>query len=269
MSAANSIIGAILGAALSRLSGMPLVGLALLSAVAAVVMLLIIKATSNQARLAVVKRSIHACIYEVRLFSSDAPAVFRAMGELLRHQLTYLRLSLVPLFVMVLPFGLLLAHLDAYYGVADLPPGRATLVKVRMKDSTGPPRLVVPNGVSVETPAVWIPSLREAAWRISTTAPGDYELSIATGDAVVTKRLTTTAGIVRRSPVRPCARILDQLWHPAESPVPRESAVESVSVIYPSRSIDVLGWNFHWLLVFFVLTMGFALALKSTLRVVV
>ena len=269
MAAANSIISAILGAALAPLSGMPLVGLALVSAVAAILMLLTIKATSNQSRLAAVKRSIQACIYEVRLFSGDAPAILRAMGELLRHQLTYLRLSLVPLLVMALPFGLLLAHLDAYYGVADLAPGRATLVKVRMRHATGPPRLLVPSSVSVETPAVWIPSLREAAWRISTTAPGDYELSIATGDAVVTKQLTTRAGIVRRSPVRPGARILDQLWHPAESPVPGESAVESVSITYPSRSIDVFGWNFHWLLVFFVLTMVFALALKSTLRVVV
>ena len=270
MSLANSIIGTLLGVALSPFRDLsPLLGLTLVAAASAVVMLLVVKATSNQTRLAAVKRSIQACVFEVRLFGDDARAIFRALGEMLRHNLTYARLSLVPLLWMALPFSLLLVHLDTFYGVGELVPGRAVVVKVTMKDAAGPmPHLGAPAGVLIETPAVWIPSLREAAWRVSAERAGDYELTVTAGGTAVTKQFAATSGVIRRSPVRPDARLLDQFMNPAERPIPRTSAVESVTVTYPSRSVAVLGWEVHWLIVFFVLSMVFAFALRSSLKVV-
>ena len=270
MSALNSIIRVLLDGVLSPTRHMsPLVGLTVISAVSAAVMLLIVKATSNQARLAAVKRSIQACVYEVRLFGDDARAMFRALGEMLRHNVTYLRLGLVPLLWMAIPLGVLLTHLDAYYGVGELVPGRAVLVKVKLRDSGGSvPQLVAPEGVLIETPVVWIPSLREATWRVSAQRPGDYELTVRAGGTTVTKQLTALPGVVRRSAVRPEARILDQLRYPAERAVPEGGRVESISVTYPSRRIVVFGWEVHWLTVFSVLSMVFALALRSPLKVV-
>jgi hypothetical protein len=271
MSAANSIIVALLDIALSPFRDVsPLAGLAVVSAAAAMLMLLVVRATSNQTRLAAVKRSIQACVFEVRLFGDDARAIFRALGEMLRHNLTYLRLSLVPLLWMALPFGFLLVHLDGYYGVGELMPGRQVLVKVRMAGAaSSAPELMAPDGVRIETPAVWIPSLREAVWRVVVERPGSYELNITTGSATVTKQLSAMSGIVRRSPVRPDGRIFEQLRFPAERPLPGNSGIESVTVTYPSREISVLGWDVHWLVVFFMLSMAFAFALRSPLKVVI
>ena len=56
-------------------------------------MLIVFKKTSNQARLEAVKKQIHACLFELRLFSDDLPAILRAQGEILRHNLRYLGLS--------------------------------------------------------------------------------------------------------------------------------------------------------------------------------
>ena len=266
----NSIVGAILDLALSPLRDQsPLLGLILVAAVSTVVMLLIVRATSNQARLAAVKRSIQACVYEVRLFGDDAGAILRALGGLLRHNLTYLRLSFVPMVWMAVPFGLLMVQMDAIYGVAEVAPGRATLVKVVLRDPARPtPVLSASAGVRVETPAVWIPSLREAVWRVSAETAGEYELTVVAGGTAATKRFSTAGGNVRRSPVRPDGRVLDQLLHPVERPLPAGSPFESITVNYPSRGIAVFGWEVHWLIVFLVLSLIFAMALRSRLGVV-
>ena len=74
----------------------PIVGLLVVSLVVSIGMLLVFKRTSNQARLEAVKRQIHACLFEIRLFNDDLPAILRAQVEILRHNLRYLGLSLVP-----------------------------------------------------------------------------------------------------------------------------------------------------------------------------
>ena len=53
-------------------------------------MLLVFKKTSNQAKLEAVKRQIHACLFEIRMFSDDLPAILRAQREILRHNLRYI-----------------------------------------------------------------------------------------------------------------------------------------------------------------------------------
>ena len=49
--------------------------------------------TSNQDRIAEVKRRIHAGLFEIRLFNDDLGAIMRAQGEILCHVLLYQALS--------------------------------------------------------------------------------------------------------------------------------------------------------------------------------
>jgi hypothetical protein len=269
MSTVNAIIGAVLSGILTPFESLsPLVGLALISAISAGVMLLVVKWTSNQARLAAVKRSIQACVYEVRLFGDDARAIVRALLEMARHNVTYLGLSLVPLLWMAVPFGLLLTHLDGYYGLDAPTPGHAVLVKVKMSDANDPSlRLEAPAGVRIETPVVRIPSLHEAVWRVSAEQPGRHDLTVVAGAARVTKEFTTAPGVVRRSAVRPEGSVFNQAVHPAERPTPSGSAIESITVTYPTRSIGFFGWNIHWLVAYFGLSLVFALFLRPWVKV--
>ena len=92
----------------------PLVGLILVSLVFGVFALLVFKWTSNQVGLDQVKRRIHAGLFEIRLFNDNLMAIFRAFFEILRHNLTYLRLAFIPLLWMIVPFvliGCVLAYL--------------------------------------------------------------------------------------------------------------------------------------------------------------
>jgi uncharacterized membrane protein (DUF106 family) len=247
----------------------PLVGLLVASLLTAVAMLAVVRATSDQRRLNAVKRSIQACLFEIRLFNDDARAMWRAVAEIFRHNLAYLRLSMAPLLWMAIPLGLLLAQLQSHYGYRGLDVGQQTLVTVRLKDApAADPVLTAPRGIRIETPAVRIPALGEAAWRIVADEPGDYELALSISGRTFTKTVRVSNAIVRRSPVRPDPGFLSQLRHPAEPPLPADSAVESIAVTYPRRDIGVLGARAHWLIVFFVLSTIFAFALRRRFGVV-
>lgn len=263
----------------------PIVGLVVVSLATGIAMLLIFKRTSDQARLAAVKRQIHAAIFEIRLFNDDLRAIFRAQGEILRHNLVYLRLSLVPMLWMIVPLVLVIAQLQFHYGYAGLVPAETVLVKAQLREGAaaaarpagvarasivdGPEIAVLeaPPQIEVQTPAVFIPSTREVLWRIVPRSMGSHELTLRVGTEPVTKSVRVSPDVVRRSPVRLEPGLLNQLLYPAESPLPPDGAITSVSVAYPEREVGVFGWELHWLVVYFVLSMAFAFALRKRFNV--
>ncbi|MGD2113935.1 MAG: hypothetical protein PVG07_02715 [Acidobacteriota bacterium] len=282
----NSILCTVFDALLYPLRGFPpLVGLTVVSLVTAIGMLLVFKATSNQDGLAAVKKKIHACLFEIRLFNDDLRAILRAQMELLRHNLTYMRFSLVPLAWMIVPFVLLVAQLQFHYGYHGLQPGESALVKVALDDSwqDGVPvqqaeggftkpvaRLEAPEGVTVESPALWAPAQSELDWRIRGDRPGDYELTLHLGEQTVTKRVHVRGDttIRRMSPVRPDAGFLDQVLYPAEPPLP-DGPVHRITITYEDADVWFLGWNTHWIIVFFILSIVFAFALRNRFGVTI
>ena len=271
MAALNALLGRLVGGILRPFAESPMTGLAIVSLIAAVVMLLVVRATSDQARVAAVKRALQASVFEIRLFNDDARAMMRALGDMLRHNLTYARLALVPILWMAVPFGLLLAQLQFHYGYEGLAVGQQSVVTARLKNlpasSRPPARLAAPPGIRVETSPVWIPSLHEVAWRVAAEKPGDYVLTVQIGGDAFTKDLRVSDAIVRRSPLRADAALLNQLRYPAEPPLPAGARVESIAVAYPRRALSVFGYELHWLVVFFALSMIFAFALRRPLRV--
>ena len=285
MAVANSILCALFDAALAPFRGLPpLAGLTAVSLLTGVAMLLVFKWTSDQEGLAATKRKIHACLFEIRLFNDDLAAIFRAQGELLLHNLRYVRFSLVPLLWMIVPLFVLVAQLQFHYGYEGLEPGRQALLKVTLEEGwegrvpvgdfagfTKPEaRLEAPAGIEVESPALWIPSESELDWRISGEVPGDYELTVHLGEETFTKRVLVTEEdtIHRKSPVRPDRDLLAQLIYPAERPLP-EGPVERIEITYDDASVWFLGWHTHWIVVFFILSIVFAFALRNRFGVTI
>ena len=272
MTAVNTVLGGFVGALLYPFQSLPpIVGLLVVSALTAVGMLIVFRATSNQARIAAVKRSIHAGLFEIRLFNDDLRLILRAQVDVLRHNLTYLRLSLVPMVWMIVPLSLLIAQMQFHYGYDGLDLRRPALVKIQLAEGAADPQrleLTAPDGLRVETPPVWIPTLREAAWRIVPDRAGDYELSIQVDDRTYTKSVRTSSLIVRRSPVKLAPGFLNQLLYPVEAPLPANAAVASIELTYPEREISLLGWRVHWLVAFFLLSLVIAFALRNQFGVV-
>lgn len=273
----NSLLGHLFDALLYPFRDLPpIVGLTVMAVITAVAVLLVYRAASDQEAIAAVRRRIHAGLFEIRLFNDDPRAILRAQADILRHTLTYLRLSLVPMAWMLIPLLLVLIQLHFHYGYTGLEPGSKAIVKVAFKSGAfpGAPPPAGPDlsldaapGLRVDSPPVWILSLREADWRIAAQRPGEYELRVRIGEQVFSKFLLVTNAIVRRAPVRPSRRLQDQLFYPVEPPLPPDAPIESITVGYPEARVSLLGWDVHWLVVFFILTMIVAFALQRPLKV--
>jgi len=270
MSILNALVARVVDGLLSPFQNRsPVVGLAVVSLLTGIAMLMVIRATADHARRAAVKRSMYACVFEIRLFNDDLRSMMRAVRELLRHNLTYLRLSMASALWMIAPLGLLVTQLHFHYGYGGLEIGHQALVKVRVQQppAAAAPILEVPPGIRIETPGVWIPSLRETVWRIVPERAGDYQLQVKVDKTIFTKSVRVSEAIVRRSPLRVEPRLVNQLLYPAERPLPAGGPVHSIAVTYPRRGVSVLGREMHWALVFFVLSMLFAITLSHWLGV--
>jgi len=245
-----------------------------ISAIFAVIALLVFKRFSNQPKMDEVKRKIHAGFFEIRLFNDDLRAILRAQGDILRHNLHYLGLTLVPI-VILLPFvSLMVAQLQFHYGYAGLEPGRTTLVTAILHgDATDAPKpaatLQAPEGLEVQTPSVWIPSERELVWRIRADRPGAYQLALNLDGQRFTKSVTVSDQIVRRSPYRPDGSTWRQFVYPAEAPLPADGPLKAIEVAYPEASVNLLGWHTHWTIAFLVLAIAIALVLRKPLGVTI
>jgi hypothetical protein len=108
-------------------------------------------------RLAV--NQILAHVLEFRLFLDDPVVILQAQWNLLRANLQFLRLLLIPALILSIPSVLIVERLNALYGRAPLRTGEAVVVSTR----TAKP-LSMPKGIAIETPAIHTNG--ETAWRI-------------------------------------------------------------------------------------------------------
>ena len=244
--------------------------LAVLSLVTAIAILLVVRATSNQPALTAVKRQIHADLFEIRLFNDDLRAMLRAERDILRHNATYLRLSLVPMVWILLPAALAVAQLQSYYGYAGVDVGRPVLVIAQFKPGSQPSAaLDAPAAIRVETPAISLPALNQVVWRVVGTAPGDYELRLRIADSAYAKTIHVSDGLARRSPVRLAPQLLDEMTYPSEAPLPDGAPISMIRVDYPQRGIQLFGRSVHWIVIYITFSVVLAAFLRRPLRVTI
>ena len=93
-------------------------------------------------------------------------------------------------------------------------------------------------------------------------------LRLAVDGETVTKTVNVGEDISRRSTVRPSS-FLDQVLYPAEPPLPGSGPIARIELEYPPANAGVTGWESEitWLVVFLVLSVVFAFALKKPLGV--
>ncbi|MYA07497.1 MAG: hypothetical protein F4060_06610 [Holophagales bacterium] len=282
MSLLNAALRAVFDVALRPFAALPpILPVAIVALVSGIFALLVYRWTSNQTAIAAVKRRLFGHLLEVRLFNDDLRAVLAAQLRLLRENLTYLRLNLIPLLWMIVPFMLLIAQLQFHYGYDGLEVGERTLLVVDLAPAEAaaaggdeaaprpPIELEAPAGVAVETAGVWVPSLRQVVWRLRADEPGRHELVVRADGGAFTKSLFVEdpeggALWARRSPTRRRAAILDQLLYPAEPSLPRDGPIERIDVRYGTATISFFGLlDMHWLIAFLILSLAFAFALRN------
>lgn len=271
----NAVLGGLVSAVLYPFRGLPpIVGLAFVALLTSVAILLVFRATSDQKALRRVKNLITAGILEILLFRDDLRTVVRAQWDIFRHSLTYMRLSLVPMLWVIVPMVLLMIQLQFHYGYRSLQPGESAIVKVTLAGEAGSIKLGelklnMDGGLEVETPLLLLPAEQEADWRIGALSDGSHELWLEVDGLELVKSVIVGRHSGTISPRRPSASLLDQLLYPVEPPVPGDASVDAIEVAYPTATVSFLGWDTHWMIVFFILTIVIAFALQKPLRVTI
>ena len=269
MAALNVLLTRVADLVMTPLAGLPpALGVLVVALVTALLVLGVVRLTSDQVALAAVKRQIQADLFEMRFYNDDLRALLRAQWRVLRHNGRYLRLSMVPLLCTAVPLVLAIAQLQARYGYTGVTPGQRILVSADLAAGTVPeaPELTG-SGVTVDGPALYFPSLRQLVWRVVPGPAGEYVLRVRVNGTEHEKRFVAGDGLGRRAPLRPGGGFLDQLLEPSEPPL--TGPLTALRVPYPERSVKALGVSMHWLVLYLVASFVFVLALRRPLGVVI
>jgi len=250
----------------------PWAGMAFVSLLTALLMLLIYRWTSNQAGIRLVKDKIKAHLLELRLFKDNMSVTMKAQGQILRANLRYLALNLKPLLVMIVPIILILAQLNAWFGSEPLAVGRPAILKVRLapgQDVMGTEfSLEAPPEIVVETPPLRLEEPREVDWRLRPAAPGRFNLTVKAGDRSYVKSVVIDGRRLEKvSPIKVSRGLPDELLYPAEKTLPGGSPVKSIEVTHAVGKLGLFGLRLHWLIAYFALSIVFGFALKKPFRV--
>ncbi len=232
-------------------------------------MVLVFGYVTDQKAIHQTKDRLKAHLLALRLFQDQIPVVIRCYGRIMLAIIRYLRLALWPLLLTALPLTLVIAQLDRYLGSAPLKAGQIFLVKARVANPEilSETSLQLPNGLKSSAPAVHVPAENTVVWRVAAETDGDYNVEVQTSSQAFSKRVVVAAGLQRLSPVRLRGPFWKRIFLSGEPALPKNSAVQSIEVEYPSRSIAFAGFAWNWVWLLFVLSLVAGFAFKSILGI--
>lgn len=205
---------------------------------------------SDAVRMRTAFNRILAHLLELRLFADEPALVIRAQRDLIAANATFLIAVSGPSLLLVFPFAILLASVDAVFAHAPLQLGTPAVVTVQWKrnapSSMTGVQLGTPEGIEVETPPAHVGHLSQVSWRVRSSKAVRGKLTVAHDGHLVTKSISSAPGLQWLSPVR-SGSFLASLSHPFEVPF-SDGAVQSISVAYPQARI----WNLSWTVWFLI-----------------
>ncbi len=243
-----------------------------LSLLGGIFMIWIFGKVSNQDAIQRTRDRLSSELIALRLFKDDLRVFFGIQFQVLAWTLKYLRHSLVPMLILMVPTMIILIQLNLHYGFRPLRVGEQTLVKVKLRDQSALGRgaeisLKAPDSLKIETPGVRVEEMKELSWRVRGVSPGSFDLTVSDGKMSVTKNVVVGGRLEGVSSMRTGEHWLTSLLYPGEAPIPSQSAIESIEIRYPELDISILGKSINWLILFLVLSLVFGYAFKGVLGV--
>lgn len=242
--------------------------LAILSVLTAVVALLAVRWTSNQAAIRRAKDRIGAHLLAVRLFPDQLRVVLRAYLALFGNTLLYLKLSLRPVLFLALPLLLLFVQMEAYFELKPVPVGDDFLVRVTLRDAAllSAAQLALPQDVLQQAPPLRIAADNEVDWKLRAVDAGLHAITLRIEGNSLTKQVAAGKGFERINAARERGGFWARLMHPGEEALPAAGVVERIEINYPERNLSLAGWETGWVWPYLVMTLLAALLLKGVLR---
>jgi hypothetical protein len=269
----NTVLTFLFGLVYGALKGLgPLWSLGGISLLGGILMVWIFGKVSNQDAVQKTRGRLSAELIALRLFKDDLRVFFGIQYQILVWTLKYLKCSLIPMLILMVPTLIILIQLNLHYGLRPLRVGEHALVKVKLRDPTALARgakisLQAPESLKIETQGVRIEEMREVCWRVRGVQAGRFDLTVSDGNSSVTKQVAVGGRLEGVSSVRTGENWVTSLLYPGEAPLPSQSAIESIEILYPELDLEIFGKHVNWLILFLVLSLGFGYAFKGVLGV--
>lgn len=213
---------------------------AVLGAVSGAISLIVFQRLTDRERLRQTANRIVAHFLEIQLFATEAGLVLRAQRDLIVENGRILGQFARPLLMLLLPFWLLLAGLELFFGRAPLRPGQTALVTVQFRNQESQARLVGSASIDVDAPPVSIPVERQIVWRVRARTAATGELRISADGTTIGKSISAGTGFVWLSPLR-TGSIIQFLRHPGEWPFTSKT-IDSIEIGYRPATIFGVQW---------------------------
>lgn len=269
----NLIVGKIFGSILFLFQNLdPWIGMIIVSLITGLLMLLIFRYTSNQAGIRKTKNKIKAHLLEMRLFQDSMRVSLRAQGSILLANIKYMSYSLKPLLIMIVPVVLILIQMNFWFGYEVLELGEDTLLKIKLKEELNPLetdiRIEPSPALLFAIPPVRIEEENEIDWRFSVQEAGLHTLQVVIDGKSITKAVSAGQKHLNYvSPIRVQKNFLQELLYPTEAPLEKSLPIQSIEITHSLKSMTVFGFNLHWIIAFFVLSIIFGFSFKGVFGV--
>jgi len=240
-----------------------------LSLVVGLLMVVLFGYTSDQKAIGIAKDQLKAHLLAVRLYRDQIPVVMGSYGKILRGTGRYLKLAFKPLLYVIIPITLLIVQVDRYLGQAPIPVNAPFLLTIQLNAGGGlnDVTLDLPLEITMTAPPVHIPAANEIVWRLVGSKEGKYEMKVAAAGQSAAKSVCLGSELARISTVRLRGHVWARMFSSAEPALPENSPIESISINYPDRNIEIAGYGMNWIWLFFILSMIAGFIFKEVLGI--
>ena len=127
--------------------------------------------------------------------------------------------------------------------------------------------LDLPPEITTTAPPVHVSAENKIVQRLIGSKDGRYEVKIAAGGQTVQKSVCIGNSMPRISTIRLRGRFWERMLSSAEPALPGNGPIESISINYPDRNIEVAGYGMNWIWMFFILSMVAGFIFKELLGI--
>jgi hypothetical protein len=243
----------------------PFFGIFLLSLLTSLFVLVVYRAVSNPKKVKDTKNKIKAHILAIRLYRDFWKTIVSSFFKSLYYTGKYFVLNLFPLLLVLPLMFLLFVQMDIRYGMRPFNPGETITVKARFSNDINAVNTELKPSLSFQATMnpVYVNALREVDWKLKAGTRGSTAVEVTVDGETVAKDLVIGDRLLALSNKKMSASSIAHFIYPAEKLLEPRTNLKFVSIQYPARSINFLGFKTHWLVYYLILTMIIALALKN------
>jgi hypothetical protein len=232
----------------------PLLGLIPVSVLISLVAVLLVAKFSNQRRLRKHRDQMKGHLLGILIFNHSLRGILRSLGRALCASAVCLREAIVPLLIMSLPLLFVLGRVGQSYSHRPGHPGSPVQISAQFVTMPTHAKLEADEELAAVGPFTF-PTNNTIVWEIMPPDEGEYDVGIVVGGQVLEKTVRASAVWPRRvsSARTNGSSIVEAFVAPQEPPLPLQSPLQRIMVVYPRAQLTVLGRTVHWSVIMLVM----------------